>query len=86
MGIYGLNTVKAHTDEDSNAWQCQVEIQLATINDLNSYSSPTCCMASNTVFLQGTLGDETPLLACFNEPVNCLANQSYAASMRFVVS
>ncbi|KAI6191382.1 BTB/POZ domain-containing protein 2 [Aphelenchoides bicaudatus] len=86
LGIYGLNTVKPHTDEDNSAWQCQVEIQLATINnDLSSsYTSPLCVVASNTVFLQGILGDETPLLATFEKPVACRANESYSASMRFV--
>ncbi|KAI6210522.1 BTB/POZ domain-containing protein 2 [Aphelenchoides besseyi] len=85
VGVFGINTVKAHIDDENNTWSSQIEIQLAILNDVNTYSSiPPNILGKNTIFLEGTLGDETPLFAPFTEPINCTANQTYSVSMRFL--
>ncbi|KAI6205722.1 BTB/POZ domain-containing protein 2 [Aphelenchoides besseyi] len=87
VGVFGINTVKAHIDDENNTWSSQIEIQLTVLNDVNTYSSisiPQNILGKNTIFLEGTLGDETPLFAPFTEPINCTANQTYSVSMRFL--
>ncbi|KAH7720702.1 BTB/POZ domain-containing protein [Aphelenchoides avenae] len=88
LGIYGIAPVaKAHIygeDKPAAQWGCQVEIQLATISDPTTYGSSTSSFATNTVFLQGHLGDLNPVLAHFTEPVPCAANVTYVATVKFL--
>uniref|UniRef100_A0AC34RRQ1 BTB domain-containing protein n=1 Tax=Panagrolaimus sp. JU765 TaxID=591449 RepID=A0AC34RRQ1_9BILA len=90
FGIYGIiPVVKTHlgiAEEKINHsdWNCQVEMQLATVSDPNQYGSSTSIFATNSVFLQGPMGDPTPIVAYFAEPVHCQANVTYVASIRFV--
>uniref|UniRef100_A0A7E4ZQS5 BTB domain-containing protein n=1 Tax=Panagrellus redivivus TaxID=6233 RepID=A0A7E4ZQS5_PANRE len=90
LGVYGfpLPSNKTHIsvpeDRVSTVWTSQVEIQLGTMPDPPQYGGASMSsFASNTVYLQGPYGDPTPAIAYFTDPVLCLANNTYVASMRF---
>ncbi|CAD5234280.1 unnamed protein product [Bursaphelenchus xylophilus] len=83
LGIYGMNPIKPHSEEE-NTWRCQVEIQLGVVTDPSSYASTLGVLSSNTVFMQGFIGDEQPLVASFKEPISCSSGQNYVATVRFI--
>jgi len=89
FGIYGIIPVaKTHLgmaeEKLTSDWNCQVEMQLATVADPCQYGASTSIFATNSVYLQGPVGDPTPIVAYFAEPVYCHANVTYVASIRFV--
>jgi BTB/POZ domain-containing protein 1/2 len=88
FGIYGIIPVsKTHIgiaeERTTSMWTCQVEIQLATVTDPTQYSATTSVFATNTVFLQGPIGDPTPIVAYFAEPVQCQPDVTYVATIKF---
>uniref|UniRef100_A0AC35FI18 BTB domain-containing protein n=1 Tax=Panagrolaimus sp. PS1159 TaxID=55785 RepID=A0AC35FI18_9BILA len=88
FGIYGIIPVsKTHIgmaeEKTTSMWTCQVEIQLATVTDPSQYSAITSVFATNTVFLQGPIGDSTPIVAYFAEPVQCHPDVTYVATIKF---
>ncbi|KAI1706369.1 PHR domain-containing protein [Ditylenchus destructor] len=87
IGIYGMAPVSkiAYVDDKPPVeWSCQVEIQLASVIDPSTYGSSVCHSATNNLFLHGIVGDPTPILAYFEEPVQCSAHTTYVASVRFI--